>query len=399
MNNKTRTILFALSVAVMLSYLTVSLGIDSVSAQEVPGSEDPEQEPVTANENTTQEDPMSDELREILDGLAQSVVDLQIENQRLAESSDDESVRDAIEDNDRRIAELIEDINELDPPRQVVEISASDEARMNEIILALVHSDLPLVGVGIDAYTGKISIEVDSAQNTTSTKADILAITGSVPIDITYVDNDATFLSSCNTSTRYCNPVVGGALAEDEYNGQDCTVSIGVVRSTIFGTDNGILIPNHCNQHNYRYYQADNDIPHHYFGDSSVYGGPFCDCRFVATDSRSINTYKVTIGSQDYTTLGKSDIPQNSLIFTYGAQSQQLDYGRVEQVNQWKNFYGVWYSDLYKISGLDTQDRDSGAPIISISNQHYGGMNIGFHDGYNYAHDWSFMKSRLQLQN
>lgn len=111
MNDKTRAILFALSVTMMLSYLTVSLGIDSVSAQEAHGNEDPE-EPTTANENTIQEDQMSDELR-VLDGLAQSVVDLQIENQRLAESSDDESVRDVIEANDRRIAELIGYINEL----------------------------------------------------------------------------------------------------------------------------------------------------------------------------------------------------------------------------------------------------------------------------------------------
>ncbi len=133
--------------------------------------------------------------------------------------------------------------------------------------------------------------------------------------------------------------------------------------------------------------------------DSSIYGGPFCDCRFVEADSRSVNTSRITVGSQDYVTLGKSDIQPNSLVFTYGAQTQQLDYGRVEQVNQWKSFDGAWYSDLYRISGLSTQDRDSGAPIILISNQHYGGMNIGTHEGYNYAHDWSFMKARLQLQN
>ena len=56
-------------------------------------------------------------------------------------------------------------------------------------------------------------------------------------------------------------------------------------------------------------------------------------------------------------------------------------------------------SDLYKIRDVSYTDGDSGAPVIY--NYKYGGMNIGkgviYDITYNYAHDWTFLKSKLGL--
>ena len=72
--------------------------------------------------------------------------------------------------------------------------------------------------------------------------------------------------------------------------------------------------------------------------------------------------------------------------------------GRVVQIDLWKSFERKWFSDLYEIIGINYTDRDSGAPIVSLSNNHYGGMNIRGHGNYQYGHDWTFLKSRLGLR-
>ena len=72
--------------------------------------------------------------------------------------------------------------------------------------------------------------------------------------------------------------------------------------------------------------------------------------------------------------------------------------GKVVMVDRWKIFDGKMFWDLYEISGINYTDGDSGAPIINISNDHYGGMNIGGHGNYQYGHDWTFLKSKLGLR-
>lgn len=60
-----------------------------------------------------------------------------------------------------------------------------------------------------------------------------------------------------------------------------------------------------------------------------------------------------------------------------------------------------WFTDLYKIKGINFTIGDSGAPIIGSSNLQYGGMNIaGSEDSsdYNYGHDWTFLKAKLNLK-
>ena len=85
------------------------------------------------------------------------------------------------------------------------------------------------------------------------------------------------------------------------------------------------------------------------------------------------------------------------MVFMSGSTSG-YGVGRVVQIDQWKSFERKWFSDLYEITGINYTDRDSGAPIVSLSNNHYGGMNIGGHGNYQYGHDWTFLKSKLGLR-
>lgn len=87
----------------------------------------------------------------------------------------------------------------------------------------------------------------------------------------------------------------------------------------------------------------------------------------------------------------------NDYVFLYGVASG-IDSGRIVAVDLTKRFGNDEFSNLYKISGIDFTDGDSGAPIIGAWEKTYGGMNIGEHEDYNYGHDWTFLKSRLNLQ-
>lgn len=84
-------------------------------------------------------------------------------------------------------------------------------------------------------------------------------------------------------------------------------------------------------------------------------------------------------------------------MFLYGVASG-LDSGRIIAVDQSMVFEGHTFDNLYKISGIDYTNGDSGAPIIGAWTNTYGGMNIGAHENYNYGHEWTFLKSKLNLQ-
>jgi len=173
-------------VPILALVLLVPAGATSAAAE--PKNEGP----ATAGASTERIDPAPDKRPESPDELAGPAVSSQIGNHRLGKSLQGDYARDEITNDSRQTVWMIQDTGKIDQPRPIVEISKLDEARMNMIMLALVDSDLPLVGAGIDRHTGKISIEVDSEKDSPSTKNGILAITGDVPIDITYVKSYAS---------------------------------------------------------------------------------------------------------------------------------------------------------------------------------------------------------------
>ena len=90
------------------------------------------------------------------------------------------------------------------------------------------------------------------------------------------------------------------------------------------------------------------------------------------------------------------------MVYMYGGVSGH-DSGMIENVNAWKQFsdHGPWFTDLYKMSGFNFRSGDSGAPIVGSSNMKYGGMNIAgseYGSDYRYGHDWTFLKSKLNLK-
>ena len=169
--------------------------------------------------------------------------------------------------------------------------------------------------------------------------------------------------------------MIGGSLGEDQTNGLDCTVSIAVVRDNWpWGTEDGIIIPDHCNPNTSDYYQADNSISSHRVGSETKDGGWYCDCDFIKADSRTINTAKINNDGSDVSLTGNADIQDEKWVMLYGAVSGYSG-GKIKEVNISKNFNGHMFNDLYKIQYVFFTDGDSGAPVIY--NSKYGGMNIG----------------------
>ena len=308
-------------------------------------------------------------------------------------------VQDAIKQNNATILRLMERLDVLSPPIVVVEVSKADEAKMNAAMDKLVNSSLPLLGMGIDSPTGTLRVMIDIDRADQYTEAKIKEIATGVNFTFTYHRDTASFQGACNQSTKYCNPLVGGSVGEDGPLGQNCTISIAVVRNTFWGTENGVIIPNHCNQETGLYYQPDNINSSYLVGSQTRDGGWYCDCDFIKSNSRAIDTSKISMGANDITISGKADYRMNDWIVMYGAVSGR-DMGQIVEVNARMEFDGNWFYDLYKIRHIDFTDGDSGAPIIGMSgNSHkYAGMNIGVHEGYNYGHDWTFLKYKLGLR-
>ncbi len=391
MTNKTNTLkILSMIVAVTLVATTPVM----TNAQITPGEDGPITTPARTGSTTLSDDEISKKVDEI--GFA--MLQLKIQNQHLAQFSTNELIQDMINDNEEEIEKLFAQMMEIWPPLVVVEIPADVEARMNTVLPKLAESGLPVLGMGIDHLTGTLSVKVDVERTTPDTEQKIREIAGDVPLSITFVADDAVFQSaSCDRTTGYCDPLVGGSLGEDRHWGLECTISIAAVRNTGNGTENGIVIPDHCNKETTQYYQPDNARSSYLVGSETKDGGWFCDCDFVKSNSRAIDATKLIVNGSDFTLSGKSDLRVGDYVFMYGAKSG-YDVGRIVSINQWQTFDNRWFWDLYAIEDINFTDGDSGAPIVGTSNDHYAGMNIGTFDGHNYGHDWSILKSRLGLQ-
>ena len=261
--------------------------------------------------------------------------------------------------------ELWAELDEIAPPIVVKEISPEEKASIDTARDKLRESDLPVLGHWIDPPTGKLTIEinVDIAQSDVIKK--ITEITGDIPLIVYYTKPTATF-QNCDSTTRLCNPIVGGSEGEDQHNGLPCTVSIAAVRNVWWWTENGIVIPDHCNPNNSDYYQADNDESSHLVGSETKDGGWCCDCDFIESNSRSIDTGKIYDGSSLITISDKSDFAVSDWIKLYGSVSGMVA-GMVAAVDVSKTFSGNEFSNLYKIKYVSFTDGDRGPRYLTAA--------------------------------
>lgn len=392
-----------------------------ISAQTMPGEEDPVQEPATVNESETYDNFTADivivydmptienasavenaaAVNQQIEDIFASMDLLQAQNDQLASVYDNKSAHETIARNNITISELWAELDEISPPIPVKEIQSEEKANIDAARDKLTESDLPILGDWIDPPTGKLLIEVNVDVAKPNVIEKITNITGDIPLIIHYTKPTATF-QNCDSETGLCNPIVGGSEGEDQHNGLPCTVSIAAVRNVFWWTENGIIIPDHCNPNNSDYYQADNDESSHLVGPETKDGGWYCDCDFVKSNSRSIDTSKIYTGSSMIELSGKSDFEINSWVRLYGSTSG-MDIGKIVAVDVKKTFSGNEFHHLYKIRYISFTDGDSGAPILNSGKSLYGGMNIGSdvveNVSYNYGHEWSFLKSKLGLQN
>lgn len=337
---------------------------------------------------------------QLIDDLGWKIVEIQQNNIKYATLEQSPELDELIQSNLDRIDVITAQLDKIAPSAPAVKVSPEMEKKMNEIRYHLMESDLPLLEIYINPSTGKLTVTVDKDKSTDLSVELNVFIKNDFPLEIRYAADTAEFQGACNSSTNYCDPLIGGSLGEDKNNGLDCTISIAVVNENTwpYSDEDGIIIPDHCNPDTSNYYQADKDAPSHNVGPETKDGGWYCDCDFIKSDSRTIDTAKINNNYNDVSLDGFADIPNNKWVDLYGFVSG-YDTGKVAALDVSKQFNGNWFDHLYKIQYVDYTDGDSGAPVIY--NSKYGGMNIGkdVEDGttYNYAHEWTFLEDKLDL--
>lgn len=377
----TKTVLFASLAAIMV--LSIS-GLNMIDAH--------------ANQNTITKQEMTNEqetLNNQIDNIVKQIVDLQIDDQRKGTNN-----------NVEQINSLMAQLDKISPPTPTKYISPELKQKMKDAqarITSKEGSHLPIYAVGIESATGLLKVRVDSPTNIDK---EIQAFVGEdIPLSIVYGPNTFRFqASNCTgsgTASGPCNPIIGGASSEDGYWGLDCTVSIAAIRTAPNPDENGIVIPKHCNPTSGNYYQADKDVSAELVGPQTYSGGSNCDCVFIKSSSRSIDTSKIYLGGgTDITTSGNADLADETFVWLWGATTG-FDSGRIKEVDQSAEIpadSGDWYNNLYFIDSISYTDGDSGASVVASSNTKYGGMSIGTDGTYQVAHEWSYVKSQLGLQ-
>ncbi len=195
--------------AFLATILMLSLGnIDSAQTQEI----------------TTEQETRFDEIME-------QIVQLQQDNIKHANLPDTPEKTELIARNLDRIDEFLAQLEAIAPSDPTVEIEPRLKERMVAAQYALMESELPLLEAYIGSSTGLLTITVDKERSTDLMSSIQDFIGEDIPIEVRYGSDTAVFQGSCNTSTGYCNPLIGGSLGEDQTNGLDCTALIAAVEN------------------------------------------------------------------------------------------------------------------------------------------------------------------------
>ena len=244
--------------------------------------------------NTVHAQELTAEQETQIDEVGKQIVQLQQDNIKYEQLPDTPEKIELIERNLDRVEVLLTQLDVIVPPDPTVEITDQLKEQMDVAMIALMASELPLLELYIGSSNGLLTITVDKDESINLESGIRDLIGQSLPIEIKYEYDNARFQGSCSTTTDFCDPLIGGSYGEDHTNGLPCTVSIAVVRDNWpWGDENGIIIPDHCNPNTSAYYQADNDNANHRVGTQTQDGGWFCDCDFIKSDSRTINTSKI----------------------------------------------------------------------------------------------------------
>lgn len=331
------------------------------------------------------------------------LLDLRQENKQLGDSETDQKQKVK---NIKKIKELKKQFDEILPDRVRVAISENKLERLNDARDKVRNSDLPWFMLGVSTETGKLEIHVNS-EKSTDIESDLIDLIGKkVPYEITYRENTGKLQAgSCASGTTgYCDPVIGGGYITEDSVGKDCTIGLAVERSTWWGTEKGIIIPDHCNIGDYMMQNTWDDTDER-FGKQTDDGGWYCDCDFIKSDGRDIDVNKINKDGDDYTIKGKTDANDDDEIWMNGITTGYAT-GKIVETGQSYTFtyngQDFTFDHLYKISGIDYTDGDSGSPIINADDK-FVGMSIGgdvINDvKYQFGHEWSFLQDRMELKD
>ena len=144
------------------------------------------------------EDPVDPETERQIYETLEAVERLRTQNIQLRESPADGSgdARDAVEQNEEAARRLMERLDALSPPMEVVEISEADEAKMNAAMMILMLSGMPVLEMGIDHATGTLGVMIDVDRADRNTEKIIRGIAAGVDVTFTYGKDRATFQSA-----------------------------------------------------------------------------------------------------------------------------------------------------------------------------------------------------------
>ena len=182
-------------------------------AQQAPGQDGPDQDPVTAGGGSAcSGEPLEPETKRQMDGIMDAVDQLMWQNSQLRESpADGGAARDAIERNNEAILRLMEQLDVLSPPIRVAEVPEPDRVKMDAAMLRLAMSGLPLLQMGVDPPTGSLGITVDVDRAGPDTEKRIREITADIDLTIKYCPDNASFRGPAAGTQLGSPPAAGRA--------------------------------------------------------------------------------------------------------------------------------------------------------------------------------------------
>ena len=300
-------------------------------------------------------------------------------------------------------------LKEMRDARLALQTLTDEEYDEMKLVQKKISNRIPAVwGSGIDSVEGTLYIRIDPSDVTPQFYNKVVRIADGVSVTVQELVNNSMLQSGSCDSNEVCNPLVGGSPLKDTEFGLPCTETIGAERNVWWWTETGIITAGHC-------YQSDSKngkVNQPNSSDESYKVGTLtkrvfndnCDCAFVKSDSRTVSTDKINMGTWDYTLSGKGNGEIENTVFiklgktggykigtivdTSGEFSPMSSYGETTNLK-----------NLIVVKGLITQDGDSGSPIITLGDKHLSGAYIGKNlelDEY-YFITWSTLDSQLDL--
>jgi len=258
-------------------------------------------------------------------------------------------------------------------------IPEKQKLQMEYVVQEIIDSSIPWTMVGVDVNTKSVRVEIKSdAESLDSYKTQIQEF-ASFDVPITVLSGDYIKDTTCTAQTGVvCDPVVAGI--EAEWGNLLCTLALEVKDGWWSWADPGWLTAGHCfplGSVGVDQPAGNNDI-----GDVAkqdfVHNGD-CDCEWIEKTTTRSSGSKVWLSSNTYRDItSKGDASVNDVVLVSWATTSGTDTGTVVLTEQTvQNQDGVITTGMTIVNGMNSQNGDSGAPIIQSTGTQFHGILKG----------------------